>query len=1208
MYKPTLSLLRDNKYVICIFMAFVFSMSFGQDKYRIQMQGETIEIPENISNFQWSQMSENSILNDGYIGWIQFYKTPTQSIQDSFKENNLQLLEYIPNNTYLFFFPKSTSISQLKDSGVRSIIPVKGFWKLSSNIRSGNIGDWAIEGDNILVTLQFHENIAVDEVINDLVKKQIAVKQQYKGSNNIELSIPNNCLEELSNLPYVKWIELISPPSIKNDTKGRNLNKASGLDTQLQTGRNYTGEDINILVRDDGKIGPHIDFQGRIDNSMAGPYGDSHGDGVAGIFCGAGNLDPTKRGMAAGAKLYVVDHLGTFLDAPTQNYINNGTIKISNTSYGQICSEGYNTVTETVDEMAMNIPDFLNVFSAGNNNPANCGWEASPDWWNVNGGHTQGKNIISVANVFYDGLLVYSSSRGPGYDGRIKPEIAAQGQWQETTDENNTYVVYGGTSAAAPGVAGVSAQLYQMYSENNGGVLPPSALIKASLLNTTNEAGNIGPDFKFGWGIVNALRAGMLIEEERYILENISQGMVNNHTISIPSGTKQVRFMVYWNDPAATPGAFPALVNDLDLVVTDPSNAIYLPWILDSTDDPVALDLPATNGPDHLNNMEQVLINNPQSGNYNIEVTGFNVPMGPQNYFIVYEVITDNISITYPNYSESFVPGEEEVIYWDAVNTSEDYLVEYSINNGNNWASIATVPNNLNSYLWTVPNEITGEALIRITCGAYQDISDTTFSISNLVTNVELVQVCENEASFSWDPVIDANAYDIYLLGDKVMSVQGTSSTTNITIPITDPYDEMWYAVSAKNTNEGWESRRTIANYHAGDYVNCLYPNDLAISQINSDRHDFAVLCTGETDIVISAIIENNGSDSQNNFPISYKFNDNDWVTELYAENLSPGEQVAYNFDTILSINGLEGENTLDINIELTGDQDESNDEKGIVFFIQPELTQPLQVEEFDCFGGFYFPPNAWTITNPDNDKTWECVNNVFGINGDTTDGAFVVNYLYNAIGEEDIIETDLFNISETTTIFHFDLAKAQRSITQSDGLRVEMSIDCGDSFITVYEKDGLELSTIPDYYPSGYWTPEVVEDWRSEEIDISSYQGEVAFFRFININGYGNITVIDNISINGELGINDYELDNQVILYPNPTSNEVFIQLIQTNTEFFEVNLSNSLGQVLINKKNLSNANGTITTLDVSSLTTGLYFITINVNNQSIIKKLLVE
>src|SRR5690606_38148983 len=110
----------------------------------------------------------------------------------------------------------------------------------------------------------------------------------------------------------------------------------------------------------------------------------------------------------------------------------------------------------------------------------------------------------------------------------------------------------------APGIASVSAQLYQAYADLNDGDLPNSALIKAALLNTANEAGNIGPDYKFGWGIVNGVRAAKLLEDERYLSDEVAQGATKTHNITIPAGTEQVRFMIYWHDAVATPGANPA--------------------------------------------------------------------------------------------------------------------------------------------------------------------------------------------------------------------------------------------------------------------------------------------------------------------------------------------------------------------------------------------------------------------------------------------------------------------------------------------------------------------------------------------------------------------------------------------------------------------------------------------------------------------------
>ncbi len=254
-------------------LTLVFSITYAQNSSNITFQGETYEMPENITTFQWNQMPKSSRLNNGYVGWVQFYKTPNQQVQDLFKQNNLELLEYIPHKTYLFYFPENTSIGFLKSNGVRSIVPVDGRAKLSKNLKYGEYEYWAKDGENILVTLQYHKNVSDTYVINELGRQQIGVIENYKTANTLDLSIPNNCLETISNLSFVKWIDLVVAPSIPDDTRGRNLHRSSNLDTQTPSGRNYTGVGIGILCRDDGIVGPHIDFQGRIDNSEASGTG-----------------------------------------------------------------------------------------------------------------------------------------------------------------------------------------------------------------------------------------------------------------------------------------------------------------------------------------------------------------------------------------------------------------------------------------------------------------------------------------------------------------------------------------------------------------------------------------------------------------------------------------------------------------------------------------------------------------------------------------------------------------------------------------------------------------------------------------------------------------------------------------------------------------------------------------------------------------------
>ncbi|RMA65941.1 S8 family serine peptidase [Ulvibacter antarcticus] len=1203
MKKITLQNLQKIRLLSILVMLFATTIVFSQTNYNVQFQDETVVIQENINSFQWDQMPESSKFNGGYYGWVQFYQTPTQDIQNLFKTNNLQLIEYIPNRTYLFYFPENTSVALLRTNGVRAIVPVAGEYKLSSELKHPPFADYAIEGNNILVTLQYHKNVNAQYVINDLANQQISVRHQYKGSNNIDLVIPNNCLETLSSQPYVKWIELIVAPSIPDDTRGRSLHKANGLDTQTSAGRNYTGSGIGVMVRDDGIVGPHIDFQGRIDNSTASGTGQTHGDGVGGIMAGAGNLDPSMRGMAAESNVFVVNYEPNFLDTQTVTLINNGNVQITNSSYSNGCNAGYTTITQTVDSQTRNIPTLLHVFSAGNSNNSNCGYGAGNQWGNITGGHKQGKNVIATANVFFDGSLVGSSSRGPAHDGRIKPDIAANGQNQNSTNENNTYQVFGGTSGAAPGIAGISAQLYQAYGDINGGAFPPSALIKATLMNTTNEAGNIGPDFKFGWGIVNGLRAGMLIEDGRFLSDDISQGGTNNHSINVPAGTTQVRFMLYWSDPEAAPNANPALVNDLDLVVTDPSSGAHLPWILNSTPDPVLLDTPATTGADHLNNVEQVLINNPAAGNYDLEISGFNVPTGPQEYFVVYEIISENLTVTYPNAGESFVPGETESIHWDATNTTADFDLEYSTDNGATWNAIATVGPSVTNYGWNIPATVSGDALLRVTSGAFSDTSDENFSIANLVTNVSVTQVCPDMASFSWTAVANAESYDFYMLGTTAMEVADNVATNSISVAITDPTAPIWAAVVAKNATAGWVSRRTIAINHPGGLLNCSLNNDVAAVSIDNNPGDFATVCTGVSDVVIVASFLNSGIDPQSNFDVSYQLDSDPPVVESYTGTINSGQQVSYSFVTPLTITA-SGSYTLTVTVDLTGDENNSNDTATLDFYAVTEATQLDFEETFETDG---FPPPAWTIENPDEDDTWLERVGITGSDGNPTITGYVNNFSYNSPGQEDYIVTEIFDLTNATSAtMTFDLAKAQYSAGFSDAMRVDISTDCGTTYSQIYYKEGLDLSTISGYSTASNWAPGSASDWRNESVDISGHTGGMAIFRFVNINGFGNSTIVDNINISGLLGIAENNLASSVSMYPNPATNNVMVSMNQTAFETLDISIVNSLGQQL-QKVASSNSSGIIS-IDVSSYASGLYFVNITVDGVTATKKLLVK
>ena len=84
---------------------------------------------------------------------------------------------------------------------------------------------------------------------------------------------------------------------------------------------------------------------------------------------------------------------------------------------------------------------------------------------------------------------------------------------------------------------------------------------------------------------------------------------------------------------------------------------------------------PAIKTPDHSNNYEQVTIDIPAAGNYQLEVNGYSIPSGTQSYILTYDFVMSEIELTYPIGGEKLVPGLGEHIRWDAPQTTNNSLL-----------------------------------------------------------------------------------------------------------------------------------------------------------------------------------------------------------------------------------------------------------------------------------------------------------------------------------------------------------------------------------------------------------------------------------------------------------------------------------------------------------------------------------------------------
>lgn len=1203
--------------ILSIICTFTFLTGITQEQnYKVNFLKGSRIFEANISIFKSiNELNSNEIFGNRFYRYIQFNSIPNDELLSKISASGIKLLTYIPNNTYIASIPLNINFNVFQNLNIRSIQPIESYDKTGPVLESSIYPIWAVENKSIILSLKYHKDLAHDKIKSVLEEDNISILNEIISGQLFIVSVPFKQLDQLILKAFVASIETISEPGKPESDDGRNLHISNAIDADFLGALNYDGTGVNIAINDDGAVGPHIDFHGRVNQQNVGGSGNTggtHGDMTSGIAGGAGNLDPRVRGMATGSYIHIRNYNANLPGTTTLHQ--DSAVLIFSSSYSNGCNDGYTNTTVMVDQEIVNNPTLMQVFSAGNSNNSNCGYGAGNQWGNVTGGHKIGKNVIATANLDNNNLIVNSSSRGPASDGRIKPDISAHGANQMSTDPNNTYAPGGGTSAAAPGITGVMTQLHHAYRELNNGNTATSALLKSAILVTADDLGNIGPDFIYGWGKINGLAAYNLLENNQYFTANISQGSTNTHQIQIPPGVIQARIMIYWVDNEASTSASFALINDLDATVISPSSSIHLPWILDHTPNATTLALPATTGADHLNNVEEIAINLPVAGIYDLNVTGTTLPFGSKEYYVVYEFLTDEITLTHPMGGEGLIPNTPNRIHWSTFETIGDFTIEYTEDNGTSWQTITTTePGDSRFYVWNVPNTISGQARVRVSRSGISDESIANFSIVERPQNLVVERVCpdSNYLRLEWDMVPGATGYDVYKLGQKYMDSIGSTPALFYNVPVSNVNDTTWLSVRATGPN-GIQSIRQIAIPFNGILntvicsVNCGAQGiDAGISSISSPN-TIIDNCTGLTlSVPVSILLENLGNFTQSNFDIHYKLDNQAIVTETFNGNLTSTGTFPFNFATPLSINS-SGVYSLSIWTDLTNDEASCNDTLTRVFTVNyPEFNLPFE-ENFDAIG---FPPATGIVINNDNDITWEKIS-VPGPGASMTNTMYIENFYYNTTAEEDIfrmIPVDLSQFLPSDNAFlTFDVAYARYSSNFFDGLRVDISDNCGVSFNQVYFKESDNLATSPDNISS--FSPANSQDWRNDTVDLSSFIGNSIIVRFVNINNYGNNLYLDNINMDviSTVGLNQENDVSEFSVVPNPASQFTTVYFKNPLSQQSSLELINQNGQIVLST-NLE-ANIQSTTINLENLAPAIYYLKILNDNSIQIKKLVIE
>jgi subtilisin family serine protease len=434
------------------------------------------------------------------------------------------------------------------------------------------------------------------------------------------------------------------------NNKNAAISTAANLIQLAPYGLDGTG--VKVGVWDAGSIrNTHRELTGRVTNKNATTPLDNHSTHVAGTIAATG-VDANAKGMAPKATVDSYDWDNDYAEmtasgAATATALS--AVPLSNHSYGYGASTAdmgrYETQAQTTDALAWSLPYYLPFWAAGNEQgslTAQGGFQSITF-------NALAKNIVTIGALNdavaagvrapSAGSMSTFSSWGPCDDGRIKPDLVANGVsvYSTTAASDSAYNgTYSGTSMATPNAAGSAALIQQLYAKTFG-QRPRASLLKALLIHTADDLGNPGPDYKFGWGLINVKAVADIILAQKTsptvprILENTLTAAVKSTTTTFTwDGVSPIRATLSWTDPAGTAqtaadSRTANLVHDLDLRITGPDGAtVYLPFVMPFVGawTSAAMSAAAATGKNRVDNTEQVYISNPnRAGSYTVTVS-----------------------------------------------------------------------------------------------------------------------------------------------------------------------------------------------------------------------------------------------------------------------------------------------------------------------------------------------------------------------------------------------------------------------------------------------------------------------------------------------------------------------------------------------------------------------------------------------------------
>lgn len=415
----------------------------------------------------------------------------------------------------------------------------------------------------------------------------IEVKSQSKWFNAVHVWGSVTDINALTALPFVDHVEFANrllngagkSATVRKSSKvkttqrrlaqfnyGNSLNQIQMLKGHLLHQQDYTGSGKIIAVMDGGfpEVNTAEPFDRlRANNQILGGYdyvnrsadfytGISHGTMVLSTMGGYKDGELVGTAPDASYYLFITEdganewplELSLWVEAAEE--ADRLGVDILNTSLGytEFDNPDYNFTYEDMNGQTAFISKGVEMaFSRGMISVNSAGNSGNDDWHYISA-PADAEHALTVGAVDAAGNYASFSSQGPSFDGRVKPDVVAQGRQSVLSNTNGDIVTGNGTSFSGPIIAGMVACLWQALPTKTNAEIVQLIKQSASLFSTPNDELGYGiPDFNLA--LNNALLSVNTSAANGFLLyPNPAQ---NNITISLPSAFQSAELSLYNN-------------------------------------------------------------------------------------------------------------------------------------------------------------------------------------------------------------------------------------------------------------------------------------------------------------------------------------------------------------------------------------------------------------------------------------------------------------------------------------------------------------------------------------------------------------------------------------------------------------------------------------------------------------------------------------